>query len=159
MIFRDYCTKIEKSQYLIEACKSKQKGTNRFSRHMGRQNMDIKTDTSVSVSTCRSQSQGVLNQSSHRCTDGGAQSVSDLEGDFVKVWLDIFEAGVENVVHLGLRGHLWEVFVAVDHLHNVYHLLAQLLPDFLPTNLSLLLIGQVDDVHFDAPNFPGNALV
>lgn len=106
-----------------------------------------------------SQSQGVLDQSSHCCTDGGAQSVSDLECDFVKVRLDIFETGVENVVHLGLCGHLWEVFVAVYHLHNVYHLIAQLLPDFLPTDLSLLLIGQVDHINFDAPNFPGNALV
>lgn len=119
--------------------------------------MDIKTD--IFCLDMPSQSQSVFNQSSHCCTDRCAQSVSDLECDFVEVRLHVFEAGVENVVHLRLCGHLWEVFVAVYHLHNVYHLLAQLLPYFLPADLSLLLIGQVDDVNFDAPNFPGNAFV
>lgn len=106
-----------------------------------------------------SQGQRVFNQPPHRCADGCPQSVSDLECDFVQVGLDIFETGVEHVVHLGLRGHLGEVLVAVYHLHHVDHLLAQLLPNLLPADLPLLLVGQVDDVHFDAPHFPGNAFV
>lgn len=106
-----------------------------------------------------SQSQSVFNQSSHCCADRCAHSVSDLECDFVEVRLDIFETGVENVVHLRLCWHLWKVFVAVYHFHHIYHLLAQLFSYFLPADLSLLLIGQVDDINFDAPNFPGNAFV
>lgn len=47
----------------------------------------------------------------------------------------------------------------VDHLHNVDHLLAQLLAHFLPADLSLLLVGQVDNIDLDAPDLPGNTLI
>lgn len=106
-----------------------------------------------------SQCQGVFNQPPHCCAYRGAQGVSDLVCDFVKVGLDIFETGVKNIVHFRLGGHLWQVFVAIYDLNNVDHLLAQLLAHFLPADLSLLLIGQVDNVDLDAPHFPGNTLV
>lgn len=106
-----------------------------------------------------SQCKGVFNQPSHCCTDRGAQGVSDLECDFVQVRLDIFETGVKNVVHFRLGGHLWQVLMTVYYLNNVDHLLAQLLTHFLPADLSLLLIGQVNNANLDAPHFPGDTLV
>lgn len=106
-----------------------------------------------------SQCQGVFNQPSHRCAYRGAERVSDLECDLVKVRLDVFETGVEHVVHLGLGGHLWQVLVAVYDLDDVDHLLAQLLAHLLPADLSLLLGGEVDDVDLDAPHLPRDALV
>lgn len=126
--------------------------------------IDTVTDQTIQIFFClhpgaSSQCQGVFNQPSHRCAYRGAQRVSDLECDFVKIWLDIFETGVKDVVHFRLGGHLWQVFVAVDDFNNIDHLLAQFLAYFLPADLSLLLIGQVDNVDLDAPHFPGNTLV
>lgn len=106
-----------------------------------------------------SQCQGVFNQPSHCRAYRGTKSVCDLVCDFVQVGLDIFETGVENIVHFRLGGHLWQVFVAVYDLNDIDHLLAQLLAHFLPADLPLLLVGQVDNVDLDAPHFPGNTLV
>ena len=106
-----------------------------------------------------SQRQCVFDKPPHGCAYRRAQRVSDLKGDFVKVGLDVLEAGVKHVVHFGLGWHFWQVFVAVDDLNDVDHLLTKLLPHFLPTDLPLLLIGQVDNVHLYAPHLPGNALV
>lgn len=94
-----------------------------------------------------SQSQSVFNQPPHGCANRGAQSFSDLKCDFVQIWLHIFKAGVKNVVHFRLGGHLWQVLMAIDYLNNINDLLAQLLPNFFPADLSLLLISQADNVH------------
>lgn len=114
----------------------------------------------TAVMTSRpSESQSVFNQPPHRCADGGAQSLSDLKCDFVQIGLHVFKAGVEHVVHFGLGGHLWQVFMAMHHLHHVDDLLAQLLADLFPADLSLLLVRQTDNVHLEVPNFPGDTLV
>lgn len=105
------------------------------------------------------QCQSVFYQPPHGGAYRRAQWVRDLVGDLVKVGLDIFKTGVKNIVHFRLGGHLWQVFVTVYDLDNINHLLAELLSNFLPADLSLLLIGQVDNIDFDAPHFPGNALV
>ena len=105
------------------------------------------------------QGQRVLDEAPHGGGDGAAQRVGDLVGDLVQVGLHVLQAGVEDVVHLGLRGHFGQVFVAVHHLHNVDDLLAQLLAHLLAADLPLLLVGQVHHVHLDGPQLPGDAFV